>query len=130
IEKYQELCHSHRYLDYTTILRAAVNEIKSNPKLRQRLAATLKYLVVDEYQDVNPLQEELISILHDLGANLCVVGDDDQTIYQWRGSEAENITHFAKRYQEVKSVRLDENFRSSKGIVLASRQVIERNPDR
>lgn len=85
IEKYQELCDNHRYLDYTTILREAVNEIKSNQKLRQRLAATLKYLVVDEYQDVNPLQEELISILHTLGANFCVVGDDDQTIYQWRG---------------------------------------------
>jgi hypothetical protein len=99
-------------------------------KLRARLASNLKYLVVDEYQDVNPLQEELIRILHGLGANLCVVGDDDQTIYQWRGSEVENIIHFADRCPGVISVRLDDNFRSTKGIVMAARQVIERNPDR
>jgi DNA helicase II / ATP-dependent DNA helicase PcrA len=130
VEKYRKLCDDHRYLDYTTIMGAAVSELKANKKLRQRLASNLKYLVVDEYQDVNPLQEELIRILHGLGANLCVVGDDDQTIYQWRGSEVENIIHFSGRYPGVKSVRLDDNFRSSKGIVLAARQVIERNPDR
>ena len=76
------------------------------------------------------MQEDLISILHALGANLCVVGDDDQTIYQWRGSEVENIIYFVQRYQGVDRVLLDENFRSSKGIVMAARQVIERNPDR
>lgn len=130
VEKYRKLCDDHRYLDYTTIMGAAVSELKANEKLRQRLASNLKYLVVDEYQDVNPLQEELIRILQGLGANLCVVGDDDQTIYQWRGSDVENIIHFSRRYAGVKSVRLDDNFRSSKGIVLAARQVIERNPDR
>jgi DNA helicase-2/ATP-dependent DNA helicase PcrA len=130
VEKYRKLCDEHRYLDYTTIMGAAVSEIKANRKLRERLASNLKYLVVDEYQDINPLQEELIRILHGLGANLCVVGDDDQTIYQWRGSEVENIIHFADRYPDVKPVRLDHNFRSSKGIVMSARQVIERNPDR
>jgi DNA helicase-2/ATP-dependent DNA helicase PcrA len=129
-EYYLKLCDEHRYLDYTTIMGAAVSELKSNKKLQQRLKSNLKYLVVDEYQDVNPLQEELIRLLQGPGANLCVVGDDDQTIYQWRGSEVDNMIHFRERYPSVKSVRLDENFRSSRGIVMAARQVIERNGGR
>jgi DNA helicase-2/ATP-dependent DNA helicase PcrA len=76
------------------------------------------------------MQEQLIREISDLGANLCVVGDDDQTIYQWRGSDVENIITFAQRYPKVKAVRLNENFRSSKGIVLTARHIIESNPNR
>ena len=90
----------------------------------------MRYLVVDEYQDVNPLQEALIREIAGLGANLCVVGDDDQTIYQWRGSDVQNIIKFTERYPNVKTERLNENFRSSKGIVLTARGIIEQNPDR
>ena len=90
----------------------------------------MRYLVADEYQDVNPLQEELIREIAGLGANLCVVGDDDQTIYQWRGSDVQNIITFSDRYSKVKTERLNENFRSSKGIVLTARRIVEQNPDR
>jgi DNA helicase-2/ATP-dependent DNA helicase PcrA len=130
VVSYRELCDAQKHLDYTTIISAAVAELANNSALRQKVAVQLKYLVVDEYQDVNPIQEELINRLHHLGANICVVGDDDQTVYQWRGSEVENIIHFAERYTGVVTERLNSNFRSSEGIVLAARQVIERNSDR
>jgi DNA helicase-2/ATP-dependent DNA helicase PcrA len=85
---------------------------------------------VDEYQDVNPIQEAIVWLLHDLGAKVCVVGDDDQTIYQWRGSEVQNILTFAKRYDDVDQVSLDENFRSSVGIVETAGTFIGQNAER
>jgi DNA helicase-2/ATP-dependent DNA helicase PcrA len=128
--QYRSLLDEKKYLDYSGMLAHAVEELKSNSKLRKKIAQSVKYLVVDEYQDVNPLQEALIRGIAGLGANLCVVGDDDQTVYQWRGSDVQNIIHFQERYKNVKTERLDENFRSSEGIVLTARRVVEQNPDR
>jgi DNA helicase-2/ATP-dependent DNA helicase PcrA len=131
IAQYRQLMHQHHYLDYSMIIAEAVEAIQTNAQLRQQLADQVQYLVVDEYQDVNPLQENLIEALHELGANLCVVGDDDQTIYQWRGSDVHNILTFAQRYANVKQIRLNENFRSSNGIIESAREVVEINdPDR
>ena len=130
VGSYRELCEAKKMLDYTSIISTTVSELENNSALRQKVATQLRYLVVDEYQDVNPLQEQLISQLHELGANICVVGDDDQTVYQWRGSEVENIVHFAERYDAVITEKLNENFRSSEGIVSAARQVIEHNSGR
>ena len=127
VQQYYELLEAKKYLDFTMIIAQAVAEIQNNDALRKKVSTQLKYLVVDEYQDVNPLQEMLIRQLHDLGANLCVVGDDDQTIYQWRGSDVNNIIEFANRYPNVKQVPLNDNYRSSSGIVLSARQVIENN---
>ena len=91
----------------------------------------MRYVVVDEYQDTNPIQEKLIERLCRFGANLCVVGDDDQTIYQWRGSAVANILSFVDRKAGVRTVTLDDNFRSSKGIVALGRDVAALNdPDR
>ena len=129
-KQYRLLLDDKKYLDYSGMLAHAVDEVKSNSKLRKKIADSVKYLVVDEYQDVNPLQEALIRGIADLGANLCVVGDDDQTIYQWRGSDVQNIITFRDRYPNVKTERLNENFRSSKGIVLTARRIVEENPDR
>lgn len=130
IKDYNTLVHSKKYLDYSMIIAEALDAVRTNTALRKKLAESVKYLVVDEYQDVNPVQEDLVRELRTLGANLCVVGDDDQTIYQWRGSEVRNIIEFEKRYKPVKRIPLNENFRSSKGIVLAARRVIEGNPER
>src|SRR5437773_4521662 len=127
VQQYYDLLESKKYLDYTMIIAQAVTELSANADLRDKVTTQVKYLVVDEYQDVNPLQEMLIRQIHDLGANLCVVGDDDQTIYQWRGSEVNNIIEFAKRYPKVKQTPLNDNYRSSSGIVLAARQLIENN---
>lgn len=128
-DAYHSLLDSKSLLDFTTILVKALEEIVVNSELRTLLAQKVKYLVVDEYQDVNPLQEALIHELHNLGANLCVVGDDDQTIYAWRGSEISNIIQFITKYPSVASIPLNDNFRSSKGIVESARKVIEFNRD-
>ncbi len=130
LEKYQELLHRNRYLDYSMLLTEAVRCLESDTTLREKISARVRYLVVDEYQDVNPLQEHLIKLLNELGAQICVVGDDDQTIYQWNGSDINNILGFSDRYSEVTLVKMGDNFRSSRGVVETSRQVAERNLNR
>ena len=129
LEKYSAQIAADSYFDFSSQLVNAVAELESNDGLRSRVADRIKYVVVDEYQDVNPIQERLVRIIHDLGANLCVVGDDDQTIYQWRGSAVENIIKFQDRYPDVEQIRLEENFRSSEGVINTARQFVNKvNP--
>ncbi|NJD67758.1 MAG: ATP-dependent helicase, partial [candidate division NC10 bacterium] len=123
--KYEQLLHSKGYLDYSGILKEAVEELRRNKGLRERLAERVKHVIVDEYQDVNPVQEAVVEELHKLGAGICVVGDDDQVLYQWRGSDIQNILGFERRYGKVKQVRLEENFRSSEGVVAVARDFIQ-----
>ncbi len=124
LPRYEQLLHDRGYLDYSSILKEAVAELKNNSGLRKRLAARIRHVIVDEYQDVNPVQETVVEELHRLGAGICVVGDDDQTIYQWRGSDVRNILSFEARYPDVTQVRLEENFRSSEGVVSVAREFI------
>lgn len=130
IQLYRQLVDQNRYLDYTTIIVEALDAIRSHFELRSKLGAQLRYLIVDEYQDVNPLQEQLIRELHNLCGSICVVGDDDQTIYQWRGSDVNNIISFANRYPDVEIIPLNTNFRSSRSVVEGARQFIEQLDDR
>ena len=130
LERYRQLADGSRYLDYTTILTEALEALRTHEELRSRLTDRLHYLIVDEYQDVNPLQEQIIRELFELCGNICVVGDDDQTIYQWRGSDVNNIITFTDRYPDVETVPLNRNFRSSQAVVEAGRQFIERLPTR
>jgi DNA helicase II / ATP-dependent DNA helicase PcrA len=134
--KYTDLLDQHRDLDYSRIMLEAWLALVDEGdqvavRLRTAIGERVKYLIVDEYQDVNPLQEAIIRRIQQLGANLCVVGDDDQTIYQWRGSEIGNILGFADRYPGVRLVTLADNFRSSQGVVGSGRRVAElNNPSR
>ncbi len=135
LDAYDQLLDQHRYLDYSRIMVEALAALHDQVdpdrlRLQETLRSRVKYLIVDEYQDVNPLQEGLIWRLHELGANICVVGDDDQTIYQWRGSEIRNILEFAKRYPGVRNVTIDENFRSSPGVVDTARLIAQINTKR
>jgi DNA helicase-2/ATP-dependent DNA helicase PcrA len=130
LDAYSGLLEERSYLDYSAILEAAVDVLTNDQPLRDRLADRVRCVIVDEYQDVNPIQEAIVWSLHELGAKICVVGDDDQTIYQWRGSDVENILTFEKRYPGVQRVSLEENFRSSDGIVETSRAFIAQNPNR
>ncbi len=127
---YLELLEEKSQLDYSGILYAAVEVLLSDDELRKRLTERVKEVIVDEYQDLNPVQEAVVHELHELGARICVVGDDDQTIYQWRGSDVRNILKFAKRYPAVKQIKLEENFRSSEGVVATARAFIEQNTER
>lgn len=130
LDAYSALLEERSYLDYSSILEAAVEALTNDVSLRERLAERVKYVIVDEYQDVNPVQEAIVWSLHELGARICVVGDDDQTIYQWRGSDVENILSFAKRYPNVDPIPIEENFRSSDGIVETARPFIAQNTAR
>lgn len=127
---YESLLHEKRYFDYTSILVEAVRCVESDAAVRARLAERLRHVIVDEYQDVNPIQERLVRALHELGAGVCVVGDDDQTIYQWRGSDISQILDFSQRYPQVETITLAENFRSSDAIVSLARTIIAKNARR
>jgi DNA helicase-2/ATP-dependent DNA helicase PcrA len=127
LASYRELLGNRKFFDYTSMMVQAVDFLEkvqttddlnsSERVLRDHVRDEVRYVIVDEYQDVNPIQERLVQrLVHD-GANLCVVGDDDQTIYQWRGSEVSNIITFAGRYADVRKIELAENFRSTKGVV-------------
>jgi len=130
LDAYRDLLDRHSYLDYSSILEKAVEVLTTDEGPRERLAERVKYVIVDEYQDVNPVQEAIVWSLHELGARICVVGDDDQTIYQWRGSDVESILTFDKRYPSVDQIPIEENFRSSDGIVETARVFIEQNTAR
>lgn len=130
MEAYRALLNAQSYLDYSAIMDEAVAVLFSDEDLRKRLAERVRHVIVDEYQDVNPVQESVVQALRDLGADLCVVGDDDQVLYQWRGSDVQNILTFEDRYAPVKQVRLEDNFRSSEGIIETARAFIEQNAER
>jgi DNA helicase-2/ATP-dependent DNA helicase PcrA len=135
LESYTNLLAEHRYLDFSHILHEYVSLLEGDdPRgepLRRHVQETIRYVVVDEYQDVNPLQERLVRALCQYGANVCVVGDDDQTIFQWRGSAVGKIVEFPDTWPGVRQIPLFENFRSSPAIVslgddIASRIVGQR----
>lgn len=126
LDKYITCLYSREYIDFSLMIFEALRQIESNPETQAYLSR-IKYLVVDEYQDVNDLQEKLILRIATAGANVCVVGDDDQTIYQFRGSNANNMIAFSKRYNDVHQVRLEKNFRCAPGIVDVADCVISNN---
>lgn len=132
--RYKTLLASSAYFDYTTMVELAVELLEADdedPFAAPMLANVrdhVRYVVVDEYQDVNPLQERLVRALVRHGANLCVVGDDDQTIYQWRGSAVSNILTFTDRAADVQQITLADNFRSTEGVIAVGRMVAETIP--
>lgn len=129
-EKYQSKLYEEKKFDYSLILREMIYQLETNEKFADEIRGKVKYLTVDEYQDTNPVQEKLIGKLKDFGANICVVGDDDQTIYQFRGSDTKNILTFKERYNIQKYLFLDTNYRSTEGIVDVARRVILYNDNR
>ena len=128
-ENYRSCLYEHKYLDFSLLIMETLDQIWRNTELKEYLG-NLRYLIVDEYQDVDDLQENLIRTIADMGANLCVVGDDDQTIYQFRGSNSENIIGFSDRYNDVRQVRMEDNFRCAKEIVDIADCVIRGNERR
>jgi DNA helicase-2/ATP-dependent DNA helicase PcrA len=130
LKLYEDTLKQHCYLDFTMIMTEAYQYMKHDEAFRAKIKKNIGYLIVDEYQDVNPIQELIVRELYELGANTCVVGDDDQTIFQWRGSDIDYIQHFKDRYNNVKEVVLNDNFRSSKAVVDVALKVITNNSAR
>jgi DNA helicase-2/ATP-dependent DNA helicase PcrA len=129
LESYFDSLDKYRLLTFGQLIVRSVSAL-NDPAVAAQIHKSLKHLIVDEYQDVNPAQEELIHKLSAGGAFLTVVGDDDQAIYQWRGSTVRNIVSFTERYTGVSTFVLDENRRSLPDIIGAaarfSRTIIDR----
>lgn len=115
-ERYLDLLEEHRFLTYGQQITRAVEELKK-PEVFDAIHGPLRHLIVDEYQDINPAQETLIRLLATDPVHLCVVGDDDQSIYQWRGSDVSNIVSFKARYEKVREFSITTNRRSRPKIV-------------
>ena len=128
-ENYRSCLFKHGYLDFSQLIFETVQQIRNTPAVKNYLSS-IRYMVVDEYQDIDDLQEKLISCFAEAGANICVVGDDDQTIYQFRGSNADNMIQFPQRYPSVTQVRLEQNFRCASSIVDVADTVIQNNKRR
>ena len=117
LDRYRDLLRRASLHDFTAQLELCLDVLRRNVDAGERLAARVRHVVVDEYQDTNELQEQVVRALADFGATLTVVGDDDQTIFQWNGADVQNILGFADRYPGAHTIRLEENFRSSAPIV-------------
>jgi len=128
--KYQEILKGCNAIDFEDILIITLKLFEEHPKVMESLTGQFRYIMVDEYQDTNVIQYQLLKNLTKLHKNLCVVGDDDQSIYGWRGAEIRNILDFEKDFPEVKFVSLEQNYRSTKKILAAANQVISSNTQR
>lgn len=126
---YYDTLDRYRLLTYGQQVVRAVREL-DRPDVRTRVLTDLRHLIVDEYQDVNPAQERLIELLVGPSVELCVVGDDDQAIYQWRGSDVSNIVSFADRYPGVTKFEITKNRRSRPTIIDAANEFATSIPGR
>src|SRR5262249_5611441 len=122
LREYLSTLERYRLLTYGQQIARAVQELAS-PQVRAQVQAQLRHLIVDEYQDVNPAQERLIELLTGPQVELCVGGDDDQAVYQWRGSDVSNILDFGQRYSPVAAFRIEVNRRSRPQIIQAANRV-------
>ncbi len=129
-EIYEEERTRLNLLDFGDLILGVVELFKSNPSICRHYQEEYRHILVDEFQDTNEIQSELINLLHDKEGYLFVVGDDDQSIYEWRGAKIENILNFDKRHENVKTVRLEQNYRSTNNILKCANGLIERNKNR
>ncbi len=119
-----------RALDFDDLLGRAVQLFREHPPTLAEYQARFRHILVDEYQDTNHTQFVLVSLLARRHRNLCVVGDDDQAIYRWRGADVRNILEFERDYPEARVIALEQNYRSTKRILAAASAVIQHNPHR
>jgi DNA helicase-2/ATP-dependent DNA helicase PcrA len=121
---YQFRLKSQNAMDFNDLLLVMVNLLQSNKSVLQQLQNRFQYFLVDEFQDTNPIQFRLIQLLSSHTENLCIVGDDDQSIYSWRGAEPSFILDFQKYYPQAQIIKLEQNYRSSGNIVKAATHLI------
>lgn len=124
-EQYGRRKREHHFLDYDDLLIHLHRLLSENEAVRQRLAAKYRYIMVDEYQDTNPIQADIVSLLADAHRNVMVVGDDAQSIYAFRGADYQNILDFPKRFRGTRIVKLEENYRSLQPILDFTNRLIE-----
>ncbi|MDX6765922.1 MAG: UvrD-helicase domain-containing protein [Candidatus Methylacidiphilales bacterium] len=128
--RYQEECKARNAVDFDDLLLLMVDLLEGFPEVRGELRARHRFLMVDEYQDTNRLQFDIVRQLASDDHDVCVVGDDDQSIYSWRGAENSHIMEFSQRFPGGKSIKLEQNYRCTPRILAAANQVIAHNARR
>ncbi|MDR3111651.1 MAG: UvrD-helicase domain-containing protein [Elusimicrobiota bacterium] len=129
-ELYQKKLKRADALDFGDLIMKTVCALKDSSSLLAFYQERFKYIMVDEYQDTNHAQYELIKLLAEKHKNICVVGDDDQSVYSWRGADVNNILHFEKDYPNAASIKLEQNYRSTPKILEAAYNVVRNNSSR
>ncbi|MGL4773190.1 MAG: DNA helicase PcrA [Clostridium sp.] len=127
---YQKRLKENNALDFDDLICKTVELFKKNPDVLEFYQNKFRYIMVDEYQDTNKAQYELVKLLGEKYKNVCVVGDDDQSIYGWRGADIRNILDFEKDYTAAKVIKLEQNYRSKANILNAANVVIVNNSNR
>lgn len=129
-EAYEERMAAANALDFGDLIYRLVLALEQDAELRRTLSERFRYILVDEFQDTNRAQLRLVEALCSAHRNLCVVGDDDQSIYRWRGAERKNILDFRAHFGEATIVKLEQNYRSSQRILAVAHEVIRRSGER
>jgi len=127
---YQRRLYENNAMDFDDLIMQTVSLLELFPEVRDRYQTRFKYIHVDEYQDTNHAQYRLVNTLAAAHRNLCVVGDDDQSVYSWRGADIRNILDFERDYPEAKVVKLEQNYRSTQTILDAANAVVANNASR
>ncbi|MDC0428063.1 UvrD-helicase domain-containing protein [Candidatus Pelagibacter sp.] len=127
---YQQKLIDLNSCDFGDLILHTVKILENYPDIRQIYTTNFKYILVDEYQDTNFIQSKWLSLLSEKTKNLCCVGDDDQSIYSWRGAEIKNFLEFDQVYENTKVIRLEQNYRSSQNILSVASNLISNNQNR
>ena len=128
--KYQSELQASNAMDFGDLLLIAVQLLKHHPEIRRKYGRQFHYVMVDEFQDTNSVQYDLLKLLVQDHDNLMVVGDDDQSIYRWRGADVQNILSFPQNFKDATVVKLEQNYRSTSNILSAANAVISKNSGR
>ena len=127
---YEEILRKAAALDFDDLLLRAADLLREHPSVCAAWSERFRYIMVDEFQDTNAAQEKLVRLLGGSRRNVCVVGDEDQSIYGWRGARAGNLKRFTEDFPDAKIIRLEENYRSTQTILDAAAAVVKNNADR
>jgi ATP-dependent DNA helicase UvrD/PcrA len=129
-QMYEVRLHGNNALDFDDLLIKTVRLLRDVPEVREKYNNKFRYILVDEYQDTNSLQFELIRLITERTKNIAVVGDEDQSIYKWRGADISNILTFEKQFPNTKTIRLEQNYRSTQTILDVAGAVVKNNLER
>lgn len=127
---YEERLRNNNALDFDDLMIKTVQLLRRSPEVRELYNNKFRYILVDEYQDTNSLQFALIRFLTEKQQNICVVGDEDQSVYKWRGADITNILNFEQHYPDAKVIRLEQNYRSTQNILDVAGAVVKHNTER
>src|ERR1044071_8845570 len=129
-QMYEDRLHANNALDFDDLLIKTVRLLRDVPEVREKYNNKFRYILVDEYQDTNTLQFSLIKLITEKQQNICVVGDEDQSIYKWRGADISNILNFESQFPNTKTIRLEQNYRSTQNILDVAGAVVKNNVQR